>query len=97
MPFYKFMLSGRGIDMAVGDDRVIGFFTTRLVYARDLRAAELKASESVMSDWRAGGKHYTNNRGAIPKLAVEHAFRVGPIAGIFARRPSGYSFYSGED
>jgi hypothetical protein len=97
MPFYKLILSGRGIDLIVGDDRVVGFYTTRLVHARDLRSAELKASELVMSEWRAGGKYYATNRGALPVLAVEQAFEAGPIAVIFGRRPRGYSFYCAED
>ena len=97
MPHFKVILSGRGIDYAFGDDRAVGFFTTRLVKAPDLGAAELMAKELVLSEWRSGGECSASNRGSLPVLAVEESFPVGLLAGIFSRRPNGYSFYRHED
>jgi len=97
MPHFKVILSGRGIDCAIGDDRAVGFFTTRLIKAPDLGAAESVAKELVLSEWRSGGEYSTNNRGSLPVLAVEESFPLGLLAGIFSRRPSGYSFYRHED
>ena len=97
MPRFKVILSGRGIDCAVDGDRAIGFFTTRLVKAPDLIAAELMAKELVLSDWRLGGEYSTSNRGTLPVLAVEESFPLGFLTGTFSRIPSGHSFYRHED
>jgi len=97
MPHFKVILSGRGIDFAIDSDTAVGFFTTRLVKASDLTAAELKAQELVLSEWRAGGEYSSSNRGSLPNLAVEESFPVGLLAAVFGRRPGGYSFYRRED
>lgn len=97
MRHFKVTLSGRGIDCAIGDDRAVGFFTTRLVKAPDLAQAEVVAKELVLSEWRAGGEYSHSNRGPVPVLVVEESFPLGLLAGIFSRRPSGYSFYRHED
>jgi hypothetical protein len=97
MPHFKVILSGSGIDCAVGNDRAVGFFTTRLVKAPDLDSAESVAKELILSEWRPGGEYSTSNRGSVPVLAVEESFPLGFLAGIFSRRPSGYSFYRHED
>ncbi len=97
MPHFKVILSGRGIDCAVGDDRAVGFFTTRLVKASNLAAAESAAQELVLSEWRPGGEYSGSNSGPLPALAIEESFPVSLLAGIFGRRPRGYSFYRHED
>lgn len=97
MPQFKVILSGRGIDYTIGDDRAVGFFTTRLVKAPDLETAQSKARELVLSEWRAGGDYASGNRGGSPALAIEEAFQVGFFAALFGRRPRGYSFYRHED
>lgn len=97
MPHFKIILSGRGIDCAIGDDRAVGFFTTRLVKADSPILAELDAKELVLSEWRAGGAYYSSNRGSPPSFAIEESFSVGLLAGVFGRRPHGYSFYRHED
>lgn len=97
MPHFKVILSGCGIDCALGDDRAVGFFTTRMVKATNLAAAELEAQELVLSEWRHGGEYSSYNRGPLPTLAIEESFPVGSLVGIFGRRPRGYSFYRHED
>src|SRR3546814_4763682 len=73
MPHFKITISGRGIDCAVGDGRAVGFFTTRLVQASNLAAAESEAKELVLSEWRQGGEYSSSNRGSLPSLAVEES------------------------
>jgi len=97
MPHFKVMLSGRGIDLLFDGTPVVGFFTTKLVRAADLLAAERQAKDLVLSEWQPGGNYAASNRGSIPALTVEESFPVGFLAGTFARKPSGYTFYSHED
>src|SRR3546814_8759564 len=74
MPHFKITISGRGIDCAVGEGRAVGFFTTRLVQASNLAAAESEAKELVLSEWRQGGEYSSSNRASLPSLAVEESF-----------------------
>ena len=97
MPHFKVTLSGRGIDLLFDGTPVVGFFTTRLVRADDLMTAERQAKDLVLSDWQPGGSYAAINRGSIPSLTVEDSFPVGFVTGTFARKPSGYTFYSHED
>ena len=97
MPYFKVILSGRGIDRSVYEGRVVGFFTTRLVKASDLASAESEAQELVLSEWRPGGEYSSSNSGSLPVLTVEQSFPIGLLTGIFGRRPRGYSFYRHED
>ena len=97
MPHFKVILSGCGIDLPFDGAPVAGFFTTRLVRATDLAAAESEAKELVLSDWRPGGTYADTNRGSLPTLTIEQSFLVGFLAGILGRKPSGYSFYRHED
>ena len=97
MPYFKVTLSGRGIDMPFDGTSVVGFFTTRLVRAMDLAAAEHRAKDLVLSEWRAGGAYTSANRGSVPALAVEESFPVGFLDGMLGRKPSGYTFYTHED
>ena len=99
MPYFKVRLSGAGISYPFvdGSDPVIGFFTTRLVRARDIRQAHCLAKELVLSEWRHGGRYADGNVGSAPTLVVEESWRVSLLSGIFGRRPGGYSFYSHDD
>ena len=96
MPHFKVILSGRGIDFPFEGASVVGFFTTRVVRAADLSAAESQARDLVLSEWRPGGIHAGSNRGSVPVLTIEQSAPVGFLAGIFQRKPSGYSFYRHE-
>jgi len=97
MSYFKVILSGREIDLPIDGASVVGFFTTRVVRAADLPAAESQAIELVLSEWRPGGTYAATNRGSLPALAVEQSFPLGLLAGMFGRKPSGYSFYRHED
>ena len=96
MSYFKVILSGRGIDLPFDGASVVGFLTTRLVRAADLPEAESQAIELVLSEWQPGGTYAGTNRGSLPSLAIEQSFPVGFLAGIFGRKPSGYSFYRHE-
>ena len=97
MPYFKVILSGRGIDLPFEGDSAVGFFTTKLVRAADLSSAESLAKALILSEWRSGGTYAQANRGALPTLSVEQSFSVGWLAGAFGRKPSGYTFYLHED
>ena len=96
MPHFKFILSGRGIDLPFEGESVVGFFTTRLIRAADLASAESLAKDLVLSEWRSGGTYAQANRGSLPVLSVEQSIPVGWLAGVFGRKPSGYTFYCHE-
>ncbi|MCS3747138.1 hypothetical protein FHY18_002734 [Xanthomonas arboricola] len=97
MPHFKVTLSGRGIDLLFDGTPVVGFFTTRLVRAADLLAAERQAKNDVLSEWQPGSNYAATNRGSVLALTVEESFPVGFLASTFGRKPSGYTFYSHED
>jgi len=99
MPYFKVILSGSGIEYPFEDASapVIGFFTTRVVRASNRGHAQLLAKNLVLSDWQAGGIYAAANRGRVPSLAVEKCFPIGRFAGIFGRKPGGYSFYQHDD
>lgn len=98
MPYFQVRLSGEGIRLPLDEgDPMIGFFTTRVVKADDLRHAGQLAQENVMSEWREGGQYANHNEGSAPKLVVEASFPIGLLRGIFGRKPAGYSFYRYDD
>jgi hypothetical protein len=97
MSYFKVILSGRGIDLPFEGSSVVGFFTTRVVHAADLPAAESQAMELVLSEWRPGGIYADTNLGALPAVHIEQSFPVGFLVGMFGRKLSGYSFYRYED
>ena len=96
MTHFQFLLSGRGIDLPFAGESVVGFFTTRLIRAADLASAESLAKELVLSEWRSGGTYAQANRCSLPVLSVEQSIPVGWLAGVFGRKPSGYTFYCHE-
>jgi len=98
MPYFKVILSGRGIDLPFEGHSAIGFFTTRLVRSADPASAEESlAKDLVLSEWLPGGTYAKANHGSPPTLSVEQSFPVGWLAGTFGRKPSGYTFYRHED
>ena len=98
MPYFKVRLSGAGISLPFdGGDPVIGFFTTRLVRARDPEHAQDLAKQLVLSEWLAGGAYATANTGAIPTLVIEESWQVGLLQGILGRSRFGYAFYANDD
>ena len=97
MPYFKVILSGRGIDLPIEGESAIGFFTTRLVRSTDPSGAESLAKDLVLSEWRPGSVYAGTNCGSQPVLSVEQSFPVSWLTGIFGRKPSGYTFYCHED
>lgn len=98
MPFFRVMLSGTGISLAIegSPDAAIGFFTTRDVFASNAEQASKKAIDLVLKHWRPGGRYAAANEGCVPSLTLDKSWRVGYLSGIFGRKPSGYVFYSHE-
>jgi len=94
---FMVILSGSGIDLRIDGVPVVGFFTGRRVRAPSLSVAEGRAREDVLAEWRAGGTYAEKNSGGLPLLTVSRAYRIGSLAGIFGRKPGGYTFYSTED
>ena len=99
MPYFKVILSGSDIKCPFEDASapVTGFITTRVVRASNLGHAQLLAKELVLSEWQAGGTYAAANRGNVPLLGVEQSFPIRRFAGIFGRKPGGYSFYQFDD
>lgn len=97
MPCFTIILSGHGIDLAIDGIRAKGFFTTRVIEASSIGLAESQARERVLADWQDGGQFAGGNHGQLPTLGVEQSFRMGWFAGLFGRRPRGYTFYRDED
>ncbi|QNN47486.1 hypothetical protein H9L17_04935 [Thermomonas brevis] len=97
MPHFKVILSGQEIELLFDGTPVVEFFTTRLVRAADLAAAERQAKDLVLLEWQSGDIYGTTNRGSIPALKVEDSFPVSFLAGTFGRKPSSYTFYRHED
>jgi hypothetical protein len=99
MPFFKVMLAGTGISLRCegAGDPAIGFYTTRVVKARDPEQAQLVAKELVLSEWQTGGEYAAANSGSLPLLTANSVFSVGFLRGVFGRRPAGYSFYLRDD
>jgi hypothetical protein len=96
MPYFKVMLSGRGIELSLEGTPVVGFFTTRVVRSPDISTAQRDVMERVLSEWRPGGEYAAANRGSVPALAVENSFQVPYLAGLFGRKGGGYTFYRHE-
>ena len=97
MPFMNVLFSGTGVLVPHedSDDPIIGFYTTRRVWATSAASAEAEAKQLVLEEWTSG--HYAqSNKGAVPVLKVESIRHVGLLRGFFSRRPAGYTFYCRE-
>lgn len=68
---YRVLLEGSLFKFSIaGSDRpIIGFFTTRLVAARNRLEAEAMAKSSVLREWERQG--FASRAGAKPSLSVE--------------------------
>lgn len=97
MPYFKVMLSGRGIDLPYEGTPVVGFFTTRMVRSPDISTAQRDVMERVLSEWRPGGAYAAANHGSVPALTVENSFQVRYLVGLFGRKGGGYTFYRNEN
>jgi hypothetical protein len=99
MPFFKVVLLGKGILLRCEDDEdpAIGFYTTRVVKARDPVHAQALAKGAVLAEWQAGGEYAEANTGSVPLLTTENIHSVGFLRGVFCSKPTGYSFYLRDD
>ena len=95
MPFFRVMLSGTGISIPSEDGSapVVGFYTTRDVYASNVEQATTKATDLVLKHWLPGGSYATVNQGAVPTITLDKSWRVTLLFGLFGRKPYGYVFY----
>jgi len=76
-------------------DPIIGFYTTRRVWATSPAVAEKEAKQLVLGEWTSG-PYAQSNKGALPVLNVESICQIGLLRGLFTRRPTGYTFYWSE-
>jgi hypothetical protein len=93
MPYYQVVLEGYGVNMARDDggDPIIGFYTTRIVRARDNIEAAKMVKQVILEEW---GKEpfLSSNTSALPILNIESIEELPIYRGIF-RQLSGYTFY----
>lgn len=94
MPYFKLMLAGEGVSLPIeGEtDPVIGFYTTRIVEAKDPESAAIAAKELVLAEWQQG-ECALNNQTGLPTITIESCQEVGFFRGVFRRRPRGYTFF----
>lgn len=76
-------------------DPIVGFYTTRRVWATSPALAEVEAKQLVLDEWTSG-QYAQANKGAVPVLNVESIRQVGLLQGLFTKRPTGYAFYCSE-
>ena len=94
MPFFCVILHGDGIALEDETDTIIGFYTTRVVYANDKDVAVEKAKKKVLKEW-TNGKYSKFNTGNNPRFDVDKIFEVGIWGAFFEKRSrSGYTFYT---
>lgn len=93
---YNVMMEGRGIQLPFegNEDPVIGFHTTRKVWAHDATEAAVKAEEVVLAEWRKGGAYA---QGGVPTMTTLEVWPLGWWRGLFTRARPGYSFYRYDD
>lgn len=66
MPFFNILVEGSNLFIPGrdGDPPVVGFFTSRVVWASAVHKAEQKALQSVRDEWQTGeyARHPTSDR-----------------------------------
>jgi hypothetical protein len=91
---YSVMVRGSGFTLPIdGEEKpIIGFITTRIVAAGDVREAERLAISEIERDWRRSGHH---ELGGPASLRVED---INSLSGRFRLRSKfGYIFYQNDD
>ena len=85
MPFFRVMLSGTGISLPCeeGSAPIVGFYTTRDVYASSIEQAVRKATDLVLKHWLPGGNYAAANEGAVPTITLDKSLRVSFLFGLF--------------
>lgn len=92
MPYYQLMIHGSDVRLVThGLSRpIVGFYTTKRVFASDPRLAQEIAAAEVLGDWRPGGEF---DSGGLPTLVVESVVLVPTWRAVLKRKPRGYTFY----
>ncbi|MEA1674705.1 hypothetical protein [Nitrospirillum sp. BR 11163] len=96
---YKVVLHGSGIDIQVegcdsADDRAVGFYTTRTVFALSAEEAINKARAEEETAWKLPPLS-VNNRSGNVKISVDKIYS-GTLFDFFNKK-KGYSFYADEE
>lgn len=97
MAFYAILINGQGIRMPGSEAAkpIVGFYTSRTIWALDEERARERALRSVRKLWVAG-EYARSNEGASPQLTVDSCKRVGLRAWLVAPN-KGHSFYPEEE
>lgn len=97
MPYFQVMLHGDGIHIPIVDPKMpaIGFYATRIVWAKDETAARVAACAMIQGQWLAP-EYKSNNSGGRPQLSVESVQRSSFMAWLRFRN-TGHSFYGPEN
>ena len=94
MPFFRVVLEGDGVAMEGQSGTIIGFFTTRTVFAKDTRMAVEKAKASVLDEWHEP-KNLNQPKENSPNFRVELIERIGLWRFFFGGIPNaGFTFYT---
>src|SRR5262245_18785182 len=97
MPFYNIRVHGEGIRMPAptGGPPIVGFYTSRVVWARSEAAASERALSAVGVLWTRGPLA-VSNIGQPPLLSVDAVNEVG--FGAWLTAPNrGHTFYQEEE
>lgn len=97
MAYYRVLLEATGIkvvDLYDGPP-VVGFFTTRIVRAESVKAAEEAAKAMVLADWTEG-EHAALNQGGVPRLRTEAVYASSWWQHLRFRN-HGHTFFPEED
>lgn len=92
MPYYQLMIQGNDVRLFTHglSEPIVGFFTTKRVFAGDALRAQEIASAEVLVDWGVGGEFES---GGLPNLTIETVQVIPAWRALFKRKPRGYTFY----
>ncbi len=95
MPYFQIVFHGTGIKLAVkhSDIPIVGFFTTRIVWASDPEAAVDIGLRQVLTDWGGDAEYGASNGGLFPSITADEISPVGFFSGLLKTKRFGYSFY----
>jgi hypothetical protein len=96
MPFYNIRVHGEGIRMPgpTGGSPIVGFYTSRVVWAKSEAAASERVLAAVGALWTTGTLAVSNT-GQPPVLSVDAVDEVGFGAWLIAPN-RGHTFYQEE-
>jgi hypothetical protein len=94
VPFFEVRLHCKGIDVPIDGERARGFFTNRVVLAKDPVSAKDLAVKLLHREWR-NGRYFALNASATCEIEAEEANSLGLVRALFGRRQS-YAFHTEE-